>query len=127
MDAVAEISAQFIKTYTIRAIVNANGAITSLDTATESEASNQDLTITVLAVTKGATRSFEINPKSGYHVVALHVDGIPVNIATIYTFAHVTSDHTITATIALDAYAVTASNNGNNAQFHSGEMNPVQP
>jgi len=55
----------------------------------------------LVPVSYGADQTFTITPLSGYHVVAVRVDGIAVGPVTSYTFLQVTADHTITASFAV--------------------------
>ncbi|TMQ71024.1 MAG: VCBS repeat-containing protein, partial [Candidatus Eisenbacteria bacterium] len=61
----------------------------------------------LVPVSYGADQTFTITPLSGYHVVAVRVDGIAVGPVTSYTFLHVTADHTITAGFAVTTHTMT--------------------
>ncbi len=63
----------------------------------------------LVPVDYGADRGFAITPATGYHLDSLFVDGSPVAPATGYTFTHVTTDHTLHATFAIDVFTITAS------------------
>jgi lysophospholipase L1-like esterase len=58
-------------------------------------------------VNHGDSQQFMMTPVAGYHVATLTIDGVRVNPASTHTFSGVTSSHTITATFALDSYAIT--------------------
>ena len=98
------ISATFaINTYTINALVGANGSI-SPDSST---------------VDYGGSQSFTITPDTGYRVSSVKIDGANKGALTAYTFANVTANHTISAVFAVDALAKVTSARS------SGAMSPV--
>ena len=89
------IAASFaLNTYTIDASAGANGSITPGGAVT---------------VSHGASQGFAIRPATGYHVLALTVDGGAVPADTIYTFSDVTAGHSIGATFSADQYALAVS------------------
>ncbi|HEY2954460.1 MAG TPA: putative Ig domain-containing protein, partial [Candidatus Eisenbacteria bacterium] len=55
------------------------------------------------------TPAFNITPDFGYHVADVLVDSASVGAVTSYTFAAVTSGHTIAASFAINTYDITAS------------------
>jgi hypothetical protein len=105
MDAVKSVTAKFNKTCIITATTDINGTVRPLGPATTNQASDMNVTISVVSVNQGTSQTFRISPDPGYHVAGLQVDGIPVDVTSTYTFADVTSNHTITATFAPDSYA----------------------
>jgi hypothetical protein len=60
-----------------------------------------------IGVAHGAEQAFAITPATGYHVADVLVDGISIGAATVYTFTNVTTNHTISATFAINSYTVT--------------------
>ena len=58
-------------------------------------------------VADAGNKTFTITPNTGYHVADLHVDGGSVGPQTTYTFYDVTTDHTINASFAINAYTLT--------------------
>ena len=60
------------------------------------------------AVPLGGSQSYTITPERGYHVAEVRVDGRSVGALTSYTFTNVTRDHAISATFAIDTYALTS-------------------
>jgi len=62
-----------------------------------------------VAVNQGASQAFSIVPATGYHVVDVLVDGSSIGAATSRTFNDVQTTHSITATFAINTYAITAS------------------
>ena len=52
--------------------------------------------------------AYAITPSTGYHIADVTVDGSSVGALSGYTFTHVISDHTISATFALNTYSLTA-------------------
>jgi Tol biopolymer transport system component len=53
-----------------------------------------------VTVAYGGNQSFTVTPDLGYHVTDVLVDGVSVGAVTTYTFANVTSNHTIEARFA---------------------------
>lgn len=88
----------FIPDHTITASAGANGSIFPTGAVTAPE---------------GSTPSFTITPASGYHILDVTVDGVSVGSGGTYTFSSVHTDHTIAATFAINAYAITASTGAN--------------
>ena len=62
-----------------------------------------------------SSQAFTITPNIHYHVADVVVDGTSRGSITTYTFSGVTSDHTISATFAINTLTITASA-GNNGQ-----------
>jgi hypothetical protein len=99
------ISASFVinaVTHTITASAGANGSITPSGT---------------LTFTHGQSQTFTITPNTGYHIADVLVDGSSVGAVTSHSFTNITSDHTISATFAINAIeshtiTVTAGANG---------------
>ena len=54
-----------------------------------------------VSVNAGANQKFTIQAESGYKIQDVKVDGVSVGAKTSYTFANVSSNHTIAATFAL--------------------------
>lgn len=83
-----------------------------------------DLTITITASTNGSisgpstvnysgNATYTITPATGYHVVDVLVDGISVGPVTSYILSNITINHTISATFAIDTFAITATAGAN--------------
>jgi hypothetical protein len=88
------IAASFaINTFTITATAAANGSISPSGTATINYGGNQAYTITA---------------STGYHIVAVLVDGASVGAVATYTFTSVTTSHTIAVSFAINTYTITA-------------------
>ncbi len=83
--------------FTITAIQSADGSISP-----NSENVNQ-----------GDSKTFTINPATGYSIASLIVDGSPVTVASSYTFSNVQANHTITATFAIMNFTLTVTQNVN--------------
>ncbi len=75
-----------------------------------------------VAVNYGANQTFSITPNSHYHVADVLVDGGSVGAVTSYTFNNVTSNHTISATFAIDTNNITASAGSNGSISPSGSV-----
>lgn len=56
----------------------------------------------------GASKTFTITPAENYVIANVEVDGEDMGAISEYTFIHVTSDHTITATFVKRQYTITA-------------------
>ncbi|MCL2435971.1 MAG: T9SS type A sorting domain-containing protein [Lentimicrobiaceae bacterium] len=65
-----------------------------------------------IKVNEGDSKTFTITPNTGYHILSVSVDGVPIAYSVnpeltatfTYTFENVTNNHTITATFALNCY-----------------------
>ena len=102
------ISAGFaVDTYTISASAGANGSITPSGS---------------VSVNSGQNQTFTITPNAHYHVATLTVDGSPVTPVTSFTFTHVTTSHTISATFAIDTNTIAASAGANGSISPSGSV-----
>lgn len=88
-----KIEATFSTTYTITATAGVNGAISPVGPAT---------------VVADHDQIFTITPAIGYHVTDVIVDGSSVGPATSFAFNKVTTDHTISASFAINTYTITA-------------------
>ena len=107
-----------IDTYTITATTGSGGSITPVGS---------------VSVNHGASQSFTITPSSGYHIVDVLVEGSSVGAVSSYTFTNVTANHTISASFAINTYALayTAGANGtltgtaSQSVSHGGDGTPV--
>ena len=107
VSAVHTISATFaINTYAITSSAGANGAITASAT-----------------VNHGSSQTFTITPNANYHVADVLVDGISVGPVAGYNFTNVTATHTISATFAINTYAITSSAGANGTISASATVN----
>lgn len=70
----------------------------------------------------GTDQTFTITADSGSHIADVLVDGKSVGAVTSYTFQNVTTSHTISATFAIDTFAITATTDGNGEISPSGEI-----
>ncbi len=73
-------------------------------------------------VFEGYNKTFSIQPAAEYHVDSLTVDGSPVSVALSYTFTNVQSVHTISATFAINMYALTVENGSGDGSYTNGEV-----
>ncbi|MCE5241649.1 MAG: hypothetical protein LLF99_00490, partial [Desulfobacteraceae bacterium] len=71
-------------------------------------------------VANGDSRTFTITPDSGYVVSDVKVDGVSKGAIASYTFSSVSAPHTITATFAVQSFAITASAGSNGSITPSG-------
>ena len=62
-----------------------------------------------VGVNYGASQTFAVTPATHYHVADVLVDGVSVGPVTSYTFSGVSTDHTLSASFAIDTRTVTAS------------------
>jgi len=86
------ISATFaINTYTITATAGDGGSISPAGD---------------VEVNWGENKTFTITPNTGYHIGDVEVDGESVGAVSSYTFKNVDSNHTISATFAIDIYTI---------------------
>jgi hypothetical protein len=70
----------------------------------------------------GANQTFFITPDIGYHIFDVLVDGSSNGRMTSYTFNNITSDHTISATFAIDTLIISASEGSNGTINPSGTV-----
>ncbi len=63
--------------------------------------------------TTGRVRPFTITPSTGYSVSSVVVDGSSVGVVSSYTFSNVQAAHTITASYAINTYAITVTQGSN--------------
>jgi hypothetical protein len=63
----------------------------------------------LVGVNNGGNQEFTIAPNIGYHIVDVQADGVSVGAVTTYTFTNVTSNHTISASFAINTFTVTPS------------------
>lgn len=60
------------------------------------------------SVAAGSNLTVAITPEVGYHIASVTVDGVAKALGD-YTFTNVSANHTISATFAIDTFAITAS------------------
>lgn len=94
-----------INTYTITASAGANGSVSPPGVTT---------------LNYNGSQAYTITPNAGYHVVDVVVDGGSVGAVTSYNFAGVITNHTISATFAINTYTITASAGSNGSIAPSG-------
>ena len=94
-----------INTYTITPTAGDNGSISPSD---------------VVTVEHGSSQTFTITPNANYHIVDVSVDNESIGVASEYTFTNVTKNHTISATFAIDTYAITVTTGDNGSISPSG-------
>jgi hypothetical protein len=70
-----------------------------------------------------ATPVYTITPSAGYRIDSVLVDGSSVGSVTTYTFAPVSSNHTIRATFIPDTYPILASSGTNGTVSPAGTTN----
>lgn len=66
-------------------------------------------------VPAGSNQVYTLTPNTGYHVTDVLVDGVSVGAVTGYTFSSVTTNHTISASYAIDQFTVSFNSNGGSA------------
>jgi LPXTG-motif cell wall-anchored protein len=96
--------------HTITASAGANGSISPSGAVTVPDGNNQLFTIT---------------PNQNYHVTNVLVDGSSVGAVTSYTFTNVITDHTISASFAINTvptHTITASAGANGSVTPSGAI-----
>ena len=62
-----------------------------------------------VSVPEGSAQSFTIAPSAGYHMLDVLVDGVSNGTVTSYTFTNVLTDHTISASFAINTFNITSS------------------
>ncbi|TSA24983.1 hypothetical protein D4R75_00385, partial [bacterium] len=100
------ISATFaINTYSISASAGANGTITP------SGSQSKDY---------GSSATYAITSNTGWHIADVIVDNVSVGAVGTYSFSSISSDHTISATFAINTYNLSASAGANGSISPSG-------
>jgi uncharacterized repeat protein (TIGR02543 family) len=64
-------------------------------------------------VPSGGSQKFDIAPNTGYHIVDVQADSVSLGALTSYTFTNVTANHTISATFAINTFAINFVSGGN--------------
>ena len=93
--------------HTITATSDSNGSITPSG---------------AVAVADKANQTFTMQPKAGYKVADVKVDGVSVGAVTTYTFSEVTADHTIALSNSQIAHTITATSDSNGSITPSGAV-----
>jgi hypothetical protein len=75
-----------------------------------------------ITVTYGDNQEFTITSDTGYHITEVIVDGISQGAIDKYTFYTIESDHTITASFAINTYTITASAGPGGSISPSGDV-----
>jgi hypothetical protein len=96
-----------LPSFTITASADANGGIVPSG---------------AVSVTSGANQAFTITPSAGFHVDDVLVDGGSVGAVTGYMFNNVTANHTIAASFAGDARALTVNVVGGGSVLKSPDL-----
>ena len=81
-----------MNTFTITVTQPSNGSISPSGTVT---------------LNQGASQTFTIGTSTGYSITAVTVDGINVGTGTSYSINNILANHTITASTAINTYAIT--------------------
>jgi len=82
-------------------------------TVTPSAGANGSISCTPTIVNYGSSSTCDITPETGYHIVDVVVNGNSVGTMASYTIDNITADASITATFAINTYAITASSGSN--------------
>jgi len=96
-----------VNTYIITATAGAGGSITPAGSAN---------------INHGDDAAFTITPGAGYHILDVLVDGSSVGNQGTYTFPAVTSNHSISATFAVNTYIITATAGAGGSITPSGSV-----
>jgi len=104
-----------------RSLSNLSNIITHTITATAGSRGNIAPSDSVY-VEEGSNATFTIQPNVDYHVDSVSVDGSSVGAVPSYTFTNVTTNHTISATFAINQYTITASAGTNGTIIPSGTV-----
>jgi len=76
----------------------------------------------LINVVEGSDITFQIVPDTNYHITEVLVDGASAGAVGMYTFSHVTADHTITAAFDINSYVITASSGFNGSISPTGRV-----
>ncbi len=109
--------------HTIAAIFGANPSYT----ITASAGANGTISPGTVSALGGTNQTFTITPNAGYRVVDVQVDGASVGPVTVYTFANISDNHSISATFTLILfYNITAGAGPNGSISPSGTVSVQQ-
>ena len=87
--------------------VTTSFTVNSRHTITVTQSSHGTIApVGAVIVNLGASKTFSITPALGYHVADVKVDGVSKGAQPSWTFSNVTANHTIMATFAINAKAV---------------------
>jgi hypothetical protein len=73
-----------------------------------------------VAVTFSSSQKFTITPETGYHIVDVMEDTTNLGAVTTYTFSNIASNHTITASFAINQYVIISTAGANGSISPSG-------
>ena len=79
-----------------------------------------------VVVNYGSNQAFTITANTGYHIVAVLVDGVSVGTVSSYTFSNVQATHTISATFTQVTYTISASAGSGGSISPSGSVSVAQ-
>ena len=71
-------------------------------------------------VNYGGSQTYAITPIAGYHIANVLVDSVSNGTISSYTFSNAQTNHTISATFAINTYTITASGGANGAITPTG-------
>jgi alpha-tubulin suppressor-like RCC1 family protein len=109
-----------IANHTIAAIFEANPSYTIAASGGANGALSPSGNVSVLG---GTNQTFTITPNAGYRIVDVNIDGTSAGPLTIYTFANIAGNHSISATFTLiQYYAITAGAGPNGSISPSGTI-----
>ena len=96
-DQTQDYTGTWVKTYTISASAESGGNISPSGS---------------IKVNQGDTQSFTVIPSTGFHIKDVKVDGTVMEAISSYTFTNVMSNHTISASFAINTYDLTVNKLG---------------
>ena len=107
--------------------INASFAINAIASHTITSTAGPNGSITpsgAVSVAHGQSQTFTITPNTGYHIADVLVDGSSVGAVTSHSFTNITSDHTISASFAVNIinHTITASAGANGSISPSGAV-----
>lgn len=102
--------------------ISATFAINTFDITTSAGSGGSISPSGTVSVSYGSDQAFTITPNTGYHVVDVIVDDISVGATTNYTFTNVLSNHTITASFAINTFSITATAGAQGSISPSGNV-----
>ena len=109
--------------YDAAGVESAYSAELTAQTLTSSSGANGSISPAgTVVVTNGDSRTFTITPNANYAVSDVLVDGVSQGAISSYTFNAVSAPHTISATFALQTFAVTASAGSHGSISPSGSV-----
>ena len=106
-----------VSSYTFTNVQGAHSIVASFAintfTIAVTQSGNGQISPGTSTVNYGNSQAFTITANLGYHIATLSVDGLPVAVASSYTFSNVEASHNISANFAINTDTITVTQTAN--------------